>query len=147
MDMSRKEAELYSLVDKFNDRMIMPRAFCNTFLDKIHPFADGNGRTCKSLFDDKVENFYKIYNKVTWFISYSHSFPDRCRILYQEMLFFQNYAVFLINMIKEEYVFMLYILFIEQVSCIFNNANTLTDGRWRCYNKIGQRICYRYDKL
>ena len=65
MDMSRKEAELYSLVDKFNDRMIMPRAFCNTFLDKIHPFADGNGRTCKSLFDDKVENFYKIYNKVT----------------------------------------------------------------------------------
>ena len=65
MDMSRIEAELYSLVDKFNNRWITPRAFCNTFLDKIHPFADGNGRTCKILFDDKIENFYKIYKKAT----------------------------------------------------------------------------------
>ena len=65
MDMSRIEADLYSLVDKFSNRWIMPRAFCNTFLDKIHPFADGNGRTCKILFDDKTENFYKIYKKVT----------------------------------------------------------------------------------
>ena len=129
MDASRIEAELYSLVDKFNDRRITPRAFCNTFLDKIHPFADGNDRTCKILFDDKIENFYKIYKKVTRFISYSDSFPDRCRILYQEMLFFQNYAVFFINMIKEEYVFMLYALFIDQVSCIINNANILTNGR------------------
>ena len=129
MDASRIEAELCSLVDKFNDRRITPRAFCNTFLDKIHPFADGNNRTCKILFDDKIENFYKIYKKVTRFISYSDSFPDRCRILYQEMLFFQNYAVFFINMIKEEYVFMLYALFIDQVSCIINNANILTNGR------------------
>ena len=134
MDASRIEAELYSLVDKFNDRRITPRAFCNTFLDKIHPFADGNDRTCKILFDDKIENFYKIYKKVTRFISYSDSFPDRCRILYQEMLFFQNYAVFLINMIKEEYVFMLYVLFIDQASCIINNTNILSNGRWRCYN-------------
>ena len=134
MDASRIEAELYSLVDKFNDRRITPRAFCNTFLDKIHPFADRNDRTCKILFDDKIENFYKIYKKVTRFISYSDSFPDRCRILYQEMLFFQNYAVFLINMIKEEYVFMLYVLFIDQASCIINNTNILTNGRWRCYN-------------
>ena len=147
MDMSRKEAELYSLVDKFNDRMIMPRAFCNTFLDKIHPFADGNDRTCKILFDDKIENFYKIYKKVTRFISYSDSFPDRCRILYQEMLFFQNYAVFFINMIKEEYVFMIYALFIDQVSRIINNTNIHTNGRWRCYNEMSQRICYRYSKL
>ena len=132
MDASRIEAELYSLVDKFNDRRITPRAFCNTFLDKIHPFADGNDRTCKILFDDKIENFYKIYKKVTRFISYSDSFPDRCRILYQEMLFFQNYAVFFINMIKEEYVFMLYALFIDQVSCIINSANILINGRWRC---------------
>ena len=57
---------------------------------------------------------------------------DRCRILYQEMLFFQNYAVFFINMIKEEYVFMLYALFIDQVSCIINSANILINGRWRC---------------
>ena len=132
MDASRIEAELYGLVDKFNDRSITSRTFCETFLDKIHPFADGNSRTCKILFDDKIENFYKIYKKVTRFIFYSDSFPDRCRILYQEMLFFQNYAVFFIN-IKEEYVFMFYTLFIDQVSHI-NNANVLTDGRWRCYN-------------
>ena len=50
-------------------------------------------------------------------------------------------------MIKEEYVFMLYALFIDQVSCIVNNASILTYGRWRCYNEMGQRICYRYDKL
>ena len=143
MDVSRIEAVLCSLVDRFNNRRITPRAFCNTFLDKIHPFPDGNGRTCKILFDDK--NFYKIFNKVTWFISYSDSFPDHCRILYQEMLFIQNYAVFLINMINKEYVFMLSVLFIDHVSRIINKANILTDGRWRCYNEMG--ICYRYDKL
>ena len=47
MDTSRIEAELYSLVDKFNDRRIMPSLFCDTFLDKINPFADENGRTYK----------------------------------------------------------------------------------------------------
>ena len=45
MDVSRIKAELYTLVDKFNDRRITFRAFCDTFLDKIHPFADGDGRT------------------------------------------------------------------------------------------------------
>ena len=63
INVSRIEAELYSLVDKFNDRGITSRAFCDTFLDKIHPFADGNGRTCKILLDDKIENLYKIYKK------------------------------------------------------------------------------------
>ena len=63
MDASRMETELYSLVDKFNDRRITSRTFCDTFLDKIHPFADGNGRTCKILFNGKIENFYKIYKK------------------------------------------------------------------------------------
>ena len=33
----------------------------------------------------------------------SDSYPDRRRILYQEMLFFQNYAAFFLSMIKEEY--------------------------------------------
>ena len=65
MDMNRIEAELYSLVDKFNNRRIMPMAFCDTFFDKIHPFADGNSRTCKILFVDKIENFFKICKKVT----------------------------------------------------------------------------------
>ena len=63
MDASRIETELSSLVDKFNDRRITSRTFCDTFLDKIHPFADGNGRTCKILFNGKIENFYKIYKK------------------------------------------------------------------------------------
>ena len=63
MDAIRMETELYSLVDKFNDRRITSRTFCDTFLDKIHPFADGNGRTCKILFNGKIENFYKIYKK------------------------------------------------------------------------------------
>ena len=47
MDESRIEAELFSLVDKFNGRRITSRTFCDTFLHKIHPFADGHGRTCK----------------------------------------------------------------------------------------------------
>ena len=53
MDFTRIESELYILVDKFNERQITARYFCNTFLDKIHPFSDGNGRTCKILFEDK----------------------------------------------------------------------------------------------
>ena len=37
-------------------------------------------------------------------------------------------------MIKEEYVFMLlYTLFVDQVSCIINNGNILTNRRWRYY--------------
>ena len=47
-------------------------------------------------------------------------------------------------MIKEEYVFMLCAFFIDHVSRIINNTNILTDGRWRCYNEMSQRICYRY---
>ena len=63
MDASRIETELYSLIDKFNNTKTTSRTFCNTFLDKIHPFADGNRRTCKTLFDGKTGNFYKIYKK------------------------------------------------------------------------------------
>ena len=53
MDFTRIESELYTLVDKFNKRQITARCFCNTFLDKIHPFSDENGRTCKILFEDQ----------------------------------------------------------------------------------------------
>ena len=38
MDVSRVEAELNSLVDKFNDRSITPKAFCNTFSDKSQSY-------------------------------------------------------------------------------------------------------------
>ena len=40
---------LTGLVDTFNNGKITPKTFVETFL-KIHPFADGNGRTCKILF-------------------------------------------------------------------------------------------------
>ena len=56
MDFTKIESELYLLVDKFNERQISTRTFCDEFLDKIHPFSDGNGRTCKILFEDR----YKI---------------------------------------------------------------------------------------
>ena len=50
MDASKIEEELYIVVYKFNNRLIIPSEFCRVFLNKIHPFADGNGRTCKILF-------------------------------------------------------------------------------------------------
>ena len=50
-------------------------------------------------------------------------------------------------MIKEEYVFMLYTLFIVHVSRIIYNTNILTDGRWRYYDEMSQRICHSYSKL
>ena len=63
MDFTRIESELYRLVDQFNERKITARTFCDIFLDKIHPFADGNGRTCKILFEEKIQNFNEIYKK------------------------------------------------------------------------------------
>ena len=63
MDFTRIEPELYRLVDQFNERQITPRTFCDIFLDKIHPFADGNGRTCKILFEDKIQHFNEFYKK------------------------------------------------------------------------------------
>ena len=55
MDFTRIESELYKLVDQFNKREITAKTFCDIFLDKIHRFADGNGRTCKLLFEDKIQ--------------------------------------------------------------------------------------------
>ena len=76
-------------------------------------------------------------------------------ILFFTSLFFQNYAAFFMNIhdikfysnFKKNLIFvllMLYLIFIDQaVNCIVNNGNILTDGKWRCYNEMGQRICYR----
>ena len=63
MDFTRIESELCRLVDQFNKREITPRRFCDIFLDKIHPFADGNRRTCKLLFEDKIQHFDEFYKK------------------------------------------------------------------------------------
>ena len=63
MDFTKIESELYRLVDQFNERQITTRRFCDIFLDKIHPFADGNGRTCKILFEDKIQHFNEFYKK------------------------------------------------------------------------------------
>ena len=63
MDFTRIESELYMLVDQFNERKITARTCCDIFLDKIHPFADGNGRTCKILFEDKIQHFDEFYKK------------------------------------------------------------------------------------
>ena len=57
MHFTRIESELYRLVDQFNERKITPRTFCDIFLE------DGNGRTCKILFEDKIQNFNEIYKK------------------------------------------------------------------------------------
>ena len=39
-----------ALVNNFNDRLITKNDFCESFLDRIHLFRLGNGRTCKILF-------------------------------------------------------------------------------------------------
>ena len=44
------EDKLHELIDQFSDRKISHRDFYFTLLDKIHPFYDENGRTCKILF-------------------------------------------------------------------------------------------------
>ena len=63
MDIFKIRPALYGLVDQFNNRRLTTKEFCDIFLDQIHPFLDGNGSTCKVLFEDKIENFYQIYKK------------------------------------------------------------------------------------
>ena len=49
LDKTLIESALYQLFDKFNDRKLTQYQFSNIFF-MIHPFRDGNGRTCKILF-------------------------------------------------------------------------------------------------
>lgn len=53
LDFTKIESELYNLVDQYSNRYITNRQFCQIFLDRIHPFLDGNGRTCKILFSSR----------------------------------------------------------------------------------------------
>ena len=54
MDKDLIEDKLYQLIDQFNERKINHRDSYFVLLDNIHPFYDGNARTCKILF---VSNF------------------------------------------------------------------------------------------
>ena len=47
------ENSLYILTDNFNNQHISNKEFCETFME-IHPFLDGNDRTCKLLFVDQI---------------------------------------------------------------------------------------------
>ena len=49
MDFYSIEPALRGLIDNFNLGKVNEKIFVETFL-KIHPFLDGNGRTCKVLF-------------------------------------------------------------------------------------------------
>ena len=42
--------KLYQIIDQFNESKIMSTKFYSILLNKIRPFYDGNGRTCKILF-------------------------------------------------------------------------------------------------
>ena len=50
LDKTLIKSALYQLVDEFNERKLTHDQFSNIFLDFMHPFRDGNGRTCKILF-------------------------------------------------------------------------------------------------
>ena len=54
MDKNLIEHKLYQPIDQFSERKINHRDFYFVLLDNIHPFYNGNGRTCKVLF---VHNF------------------------------------------------------------------------------------------
>ena len=56
MDKDLTEDKLYQIIDQLNKRQITPIKFYSIIIHKIHPFSDGNGRTCKILFanDDKM---------------------------------------------------------------------------------------------
>ena len=40
------EDKFYRIIDQINERKITPVKFYLIFLNEIHPFYDGNGRTC-----------------------------------------------------------------------------------------------------
>ena len=50
MDKDLIEDKLYKIMDKFNERKIMPVKFYSILLNKMHPLEDRNDRTCKILF-------------------------------------------------------------------------------------------------
>ena len=49
MDKELIENNLYQIIYQFSERKITSTKFYSILLNKIHPFYDGNGRTCKIL--------------------------------------------------------------------------------------------------
>ena len=71
MNKQLTEDKLYQIIDQFSERKITSTKFYSILLNKIRPFYDGNGRTCKTLFaiDDIIRqniqiNLNYIYNNV-----------------------------------------------------------------------------------
>ena len=50
MDKELIQDKLYEIIDQFSKRKITSTRIYSIFLNKIHPFYDGNGRTCKIQF-------------------------------------------------------------------------------------------------
>ena len=50
------EDELYEIIHQFSERKITSVKVYSILLNEIHPFYEGNGRTCKILFvcNDKI---------------------------------------------------------------------------------------------
>ena len=44
------EDKFYQIIHQFIERNIISKKFYSILLNKIHPFYDGNGKTCKMLF-------------------------------------------------------------------------------------------------
>ena len=49
MDKELIEDKVYQILDQFNERKIATTKSYSILLNKLHPFFDGNGRTCKIL--------------------------------------------------------------------------------------------------
>ena len=56
MDKELLEDKFYQIIDQFSERKITSTKFYSMLLNKIHPFYDGDGRTCEILRtnDDKI---------------------------------------------------------------------------------------------
>ena len=50
MDRELIKDKLHQMIDQFNERKITSTKFYLMLLNKIHPFYDGNDRTCQTLF-------------------------------------------------------------------------------------------------
>ena len=52
--------KMYQSVDQFREIKINHRNFCFALIKDVHPFYDGNGTTCKMLFNLQLElRFFK----------------------------------------------------------------------------------------